>query len=104
MSRSAEVPQKEKLPNSALSKLQKRLAELRANEDEYLYDSEEERIEKTKKAIDIYVKATIEEEYRDKETAKKKLRKLYERDFLIHKEEIIHYGFQKLRNMTLSNV
>ena len=96
MSKGDEDLQKEKSPNTALSKLRRRLADLRANDDEYLYDNEEERIEKTKKAIDIYVKTTIEEEYRDKATAKKNLQSLYVRDFLIHKKEIVQYGFSKV--------
>ena len=82
--------------SSALEKLKRRLAELRANEDGYIYDSEEERVQKTEKAIAIYIKAAIEEQNCNKEFVKKKLKELFEKDFLIHKEEILEYGFTEV--------
>ena len=90
--------QKEKLPqgSSFLAKLKRRLAELRANEDGYLYDNEEERIQKSERAIAIYVKAAIEEQSCNKEFVKKKLKDLYDKDFLIHKEEILQYGLSEV--------
>lgn len=90
--------QKEKLPkdSSALSKLKRRLAELRTNEDGYLYDSEEERIQKTEKAIAIYVKSAIEEQNCNKEFVRRKLKDLFEKDFLIHKEEILQHGYSEI--------
>lgn len=93
-----EDQQKEKLPqdSSALSKLKRRLADLRANEDGYLYDNEEERIQKTERAIAIYVKTAIEEQNCSKTFVTKKLKDLYEKDFLIHKEEILQYGYSEV--------
>ena len=90
--------QKDNLPrdSSALLKLKRRLAELRANEDGYLYDSEEERIQKTERAITIYVKSAIEEQKCNKEFVKRKLQDLFEKDFLIHKEEVLQYGYSEI--------
>ena len=83
--------------SSALVKLKRRLAELRSNEDGYLYDSEEECVQKTERAIAIYVKAAIEEQNCNKEFVRKKLKDLFEKDFLIHKEEILQYGYAELQ-------
>ena len=82
--------------SSVLTKLKRRLAELRANEDGYLYDNEEERTQKTERAIAIYVKAAIEEQNCSKEFVRKKLKDLFERDFLIHKEEILQHGLSEV--------
>ena len=52
-----EEPQKERLPqdSSALSKLKRRLFDLRANEDGFLYDTEDERVQRTEKAINVFI-------------------------------------------------
>ena len=82
--------------HSALAKLKRRLHELRENEDGFLYETEEERIHKTEKAISVYVKSAIEEQSCGKQFVKNKLRDLYQKDFLIHKEEILQYGISEV--------
>ena len=81
---------------SALAKLRRRLHELRENEDGFLYETEEERIHKTEKAISVYVKSAIEDQCCNKRFVKDKLRDLYKKDFLIHKEEILEYGISEV--------
>ena len=82
--------------SSVLTKLKTRLAELRTNEDGYLYDNEEERTQKTERAIAIYVKAAIKEQNYNKEFVRKKLKDLFEKDFLIPNEEIVQYGLSEV--------
>jgi len=93
-----EEMQKDKPPrdSSALSKLKRRLYDLRANEDGFLYETEEERIHKTEKAISVYVKSAIEDQGCGKTFVIKKLTELYKRDFLIHKEEVLLYGISEV--------
>jgi len=90
--------QEEKLPqdSSPLSKLKRRLAEIRKNEDGFFYDTEEERIQKTEKAISIYIKSAMENQLCSAAFVKKKLTDLFEKDFLIHKEEILQYGITEV--------
>ena len=89
--------QKDEVPqdSSALSTLKRRLADLRTNKDGYLYDTEEERIQRTEKAIAIYVKSAIEQQQCNKTFVKKKLKELFEKDFLIQ-EDILQYGYAEV--------
>lgn len=93
-----EVFQKESPPqdSSALTKLKRRLYDLRENEDSFYYETEEERIHKTERAIQVYVKSAIEDQNCDKSFVIKKLRDLYKKDFLIPKEEVLQYGISEV--------
>jgi len=94
--------QKEQQPqdSSALSKLKRRLADLRANEDGFMYETEEERIQKTEKAISIFIKSAMEVQLCGASFVKKKLTDLYNKDFLIHKEEILQYGLSEVEKFS----
>ena len=84
-----------------MSKLRRRLFDLRNNEDEYLYDSEEERIQKTKRAISIFVKSAIEKQYCSTSFVEKKLKELYQ-DCLIHTKEVLEFGISEVEKFRCS--